>query len=1844
MHKIKLLQILKKISYPCIILIKYMVRLLQICFCKGPIAKLSQCRNILIKFKSYLRFNLNLIFCFLLVFISSLVPLQAYSDEFYDDLRDYDNNFTRCTENRNTDKYCYNNRYEGNKCNVGELKFDPLGTNPDLNWVLDNEACLAYQVSIGVAVTGANVAGSIACGNPVGASKTLAARAAGAFLSFLSSLVALEQVALCASTRNVACCIAAGVSAGVIASSVGILGAMWDIANQSFKSTEICGEKKWNQWKKRKLNESGKIIDADISDPNAYWEKVNGQYKDCLDYNFLGKGTCTGYTINSSKSLDNKNWREFIYQGVEFKDENGCNNPSNWVSDTANKEFYNQNKQNYYMRGSDNFPNYACQRYLKESDDQEIKKAYDCCVKRSQNAICVDGGSGSGGNHSFCEVGSICSYNAKNSAFPDGISTKFKPYFSKKTQGYVCAGTFSYCPYNFAIGGGTEISYIDKGNSESRKTNFCQYYRHCSKIPAIPSFAISEYGDAYISSACRDMKGDSQNTYGSAQQLIPVNTKHFSAPIVQCFKETIENHFLNISGITVCQNSKEKPNASGECSTGYLYKKGEPIPGGDSPFIKIRNKLQTFLKLCMVLSLILFGFGVLIALPGSVERKTLINYIIKIGLVAYFALGNAWQAGFAKGVMNVSSSLGDVFFKLDPSRPTNKNDGCNFPRYNYIDTNEATRYDNPGYPENKNYLKVWDTLDCKIAMAIGFGPEVSIPNLFLIIVGAIFSVPFGIFFFLLGFAFAFFLLTITMKAMHIFIMSVVSIIILLYISPVVIILSLFEKTKNIFDNWWKQILGYSIQPVMIIAYLALTISVFDKILIGDAKFVPSLDPTTGIADEYGRKMPKTISCTDNANSTSIYCIFRISEIKQNPGLLAVGVYIPMLADLNDTKLKAILKSLIILFVFSKFIDQIGIVGSKLVGGMPLKGESANLRGYMSSGLSTARDIGKSALVSYAKYGASGMTGAIRSLVNSGRQISSKLGGDSNNADMAGSSNNAINDMAGQSDGGSADLSSRSNSANTGGQNSADALVGGASGQKSGSNGKDSAENQFGSSNQLKSSESSYSKSSPASQKIKREVMTIGGMKKDYQKNDKDSKILDSSEQQKTEDSTKSNIETRADMSNAPSLEEPIQNKDGQSGETALPTQQGSEVKAPDSGSNKTTEGQQDDSNPESGGGEDSTDNESNQGQSREDMSDAPDLEEDSKSPSEESDNTAPQEDQLANLSSASGSQSGSDKSDESLSDNDQETVESNNQNQVNDQNSQSEESTPQQDSSQSLSQSNSLSDNSTASSSSSSSILSQKQQNGSSSQNQNALKAKSDKNIEQLKEGDESSENQNNNTILPDGLEERLQEVLKRGKRRRDSSKSPQPDNHDLENQLEDLNDSNQDGSENRKLLEDKIDNDSSNEINSEENDTPENQPKTEDQAQIENNQSESSDDSENNLTEDRDKEGLEDQVEDEPLEQQDGEDGADDSDDSSGTDNSDSDESLEQQDDKDDTGDSDNSSGTDNTDGADDQNQKPEEMKEVDDNSVERDDPYSDEEFENEETDSEAENIAENNELSEDETQEQDLTRDKIEGSESNEENLTTSQTKEESSAIEIQDDKQQNSTELETEEQEKGKTKDQNLADLSDSKTTTDSSSSYQENSDEINNSETKYKKRSKPTAESKLLYVPERFLEKPKAREEDVSNRGGMKPTPKDQRRPQFKKQPAEVPVVLSKETADRIGIRAGKEAKKFDAESAIKRNDSRATQQSQQSLLRQQNKALARKIREAGTLIDNKSSKAIKQLREARADLSEIRRGAKNYEIRKENADQIKRLQNAEPKIDTGQTAPRTSGDNARKPKK
>ena len=83
---------------------------------------------------------------------------------------------------------------------------------------------------------------------------------------------------------------------------------------------------------------------------------------------------------------------------------------------------------------------------------------------------------------------------------------------------------------------------------------------------------------------------------------------------------------------------------------------------------------------------------------------------------------------------------------------------------------------------------------------MGFGPEVSVPNLLIMIVAGFFTGGLGILFVVGAFLFAFFLISITVRALHIFLISVTAIVIMIYVSPITITLSMFERTKSIFDG------------------------------------------------------------------------------------------------------------------------------------------------------------------------------------------------------------------------------------------------------------------------------------------------------------------------------------------------------------------------------------------------------------------------------------------------------------------------------------------------------------------------------------------------------------------------------------------------------------------------------------------------------------------------------------------------------------------------------------------------------------------------------------------------------------------------------------------------------------------------------------------------------------------------------------------------------------------------------------------------------------------------------------------------------------------------------------
>lgn len=946
--------------------------------------------------------------------------------------------------------------YANGKCTNGNIDFDPFGGNRDVNWEITNPVCLSFMASAGAAIvaTGWYAKAKCVATNTLGVVKApgelgmdpipdmpiLNANTAykmvyrnvflcGARITESATLAALVASnctppaitpacpffiaqAGAAASDVTTCCTATAVFLATVGVAVASIAVIYAAAKGAYDNGRVCGHD-WNSW--AKVNVDGDVISSpgETIVTGSGWitrrGKFPGSYSKCLDDLFVNNSNSCGLEAvddipPGTLSLTNKYYREYLYGGKEYTD-SACKVPVSWTDDKRMKRLgYTSNDQKYYLQGPGVSGNYACRRFLLAgSVDAASNAAYECCIRRSQNTICIENAPMGGSfSHSFCEFGQKCNV----------AGIWFEPYPSRTEINYICAKTYSVCPYNHILGGGTEMQrFINDSNGfpTGNTENFCQFMKHCTKIPILPYIRISDLHGAFISGACRDLKGDAQNVYGFDGDILPINTRGFSAPIVQCFKETLQNLMTNKAGSTKCSNPDELP-VNGQCSSGYVYREGTDL-SQPSFFAKVQENLRTIIKMVLTVSITFFGVSVLLGM-GAIDKKKLLPYMVKIGFVMYFALGNAWQTQFVAGVMKSSDYISSIMMKLDEDKPANKLDGCQFPKFDYADQNEQTRYDNPRYPFGKEYLKVWDILDCKLARAFGFGPDASVPNLVKMILAGFFTGGYGIVFLVAIFIFAFFILALIMRAIHIFLMATIAISLLIYVSPITITLSLFERTKGIFNNWWKQLLGFVLQPVILFAYLGIYISLFDTTMIGDVTFRGD-----------GKATPKAIVCDDVTNNTSIYCIFKIANLKTYSGLEIIGIGIPVLTSMNKEKLDTIMKAAFIMFIFSQFMDKISKLASTLVGGAELQSNTASmakmaetasgaLRAVQKRGTRLSKRAGLGAL-----KGAEGFAkGAAKYFGNRGKVISATSGQANKGGNRAGSGTDGANKPGGASAG------------------------------------------------------------------------------------------------------------------------------------------------------------------------------------------------------------------------------------------------------------------------------------------------------------------------------------------------------------------------------------------------------------------------------------------------------------------------------------------------------------------------------------------------------------------------------------------------------------------------------------------------------------------------------------------------------------------------------------------------------------------------------------------------------------------------------------------------------------
>jgi hypothetical protein len=955
-----------------------------------------------------------------------------------------------------------------NKGDYGDLDFDFTTGGKDVEFVLTNPVCITV-----IATTYAAVKIAIALMNRTCGSGSSIPRVTPSPL--MDSFDIAKGTVKAASSQSGACAGAVTGASTAFGVAIGELAIIYAAAHTAYKNAKVCG---------------------------SDWKAVNPS-----EYDFSGSGVEEKRRIEIMKrfaattdpetdpltSFGNDVYDEWFFGGVKVQDNTG--DGSEKCLDVTAGSIGNHPPQTYYLKGTA-AGNFDCEKYkpvtglkdplssdgsLSESRKADFEKAYACCKKRSQQYICLEYvddtvasvEEGSGFNlykesRVFCKAGELCVINGIT------FSTKFID-----NNRMICAESYSVCPYNFTLSGGTEYcdfyrdgkwnsssgrwdmitsEDIEDGNcsdkseirnedctfnSKSGKCrNYCQYLTHCTTVSSADYNYNSSLGSPYFANACLNFVGDSQNKV-SYNGMIIGRQRHFSAPIAQCMRETMENLFYNRAGHSKCSSVNEYPAADGTCVNGYIrdgdfeYQQGN-IVSSRSFFVQIQDNVKDIVKMILILSITFYGFNILILKNDIRNKKDILTYLLKIGLVLYFATGTAWQDVLFEGVYGTSSELGRIVFKIDVGTDEKKRDGCQFGKQTLPN---GTIYDSGrNYPEGKEYLAIWDTLDCKIMRYLGFGPQASAANIASLILASMMG-PAGIYFALSVLFLGLMFLAATMRALHIFLSSCIAIILMIFISPIIIPTVLFAKTADIFKNWVKELISFCMQPMILFAYIAFMVIVIDRSLIGSATFVGP-GPHKGIScEKYCKNADDTIepnstdgslpSCTEtgqrmvNPLDDSVACLIGFDSFGKFPGLEIFGLSIPILKNLLEENVKqrilTILKGAIVMYLVYKFMDEISGITARLIGGSDLPGSPRNA-------FSTLQKIAGAA-ESIRKRIKGGAAQAAKAAYENRDSIKDKLGGSGNKGkstaevddkkDDAGSSEGG-DSGGGESDGGGED--------------------------------------------------------------------------------------------------------------------------------------------------------------------------------------------------------------------------------------------------------------------------------------------------------------------------------------------------------------------------------------------------------------------------------------------------------------------------------------------------------------------------------------------------------------------------------------------------------------------------------------------------------------------------------------------------------------------------------------------------------------------------------------------------------------------------------------------------------
>jgi type IV secretory pathway VirB6-like protein len=544
-----------------------------------------------------------------------------------------------------------------------------------------------------------------------------------------------------------------------------------------------------------------------------------------------------------------------------------------YTSDTA---FHHDDENSNHHHGGD----YYIKKYEDLDFDDDIVNLVDDDGNDKYNDPVTNT------NYRICNANEVCSFGPITGVSP--LPLEFDSEYITTDSGsnisgdnLLCAHTISLCPFDFNIGGATaicdNIEYdaeklkIGKNNCSQGKvpstqktdegyciarskigtcSNYCQMLNHCVIVDRSQNHSNISINSPYFDKACFDFKGASKYNGRSSSwdiDIIPGNITRLTSPIAQCARETMRNIFFNIAGHDKCLAGHNHGNYSIDRCPGDLYKwkKGEKLDNitndeGEKVYFSffefLQDKLYIIIQAFFILYVMIFGMKFFMA-DKAIPRDKILMSCLKLAVAMYFATGQAWQTIFFDLIYYTSITLGNIILDL-------KNSSLNLIMEGGDMSIQAKKcYFEPSkYIEGMEYVAIWDMFDCKLSQYLGLGPGFTLGNLAILIISGFFTGPYGVKFASLLLIFAAMFITIIYIILYTFVIYSATILVLIFISPMMMVALLFDKTKQmIFDNWFRQLMESATQIIILFSFVSLVMFVFDSFFIGSAKFTEHND-------------------------------------------------------------------------------------------------------------------------------------------------------------------------------------------------------------------------------------------------------------------------------------------------------------------------------------------------------------------------------------------------------------------------------------------------------------------------------------------------------------------------------------------------------------------------------------------------------------------------------------------------------------------------------------------------------------------------------------------------------------------------------------------------------------------------------------------------------------------------------------------------------------------------------------------------------------------------------------------------------------------------------------------